>query len=174
MSRPIPARHHGLVRVLWRVVTRLLSVAPWSTPSGASSRSVDGASFRSFMATHRAYAIQISTPDMSTRASAVTTCTTGLRTHPTPLAGLPSPPSQAGAKRPTPTPFEHAEPEYAGTGPRPHLVTMDCFDNSHDHRGTEIGIRLPECSHDPGLATCPPVPPSQSSLREHCPPHTGP
>src|SRR5664279_1458053 len=59
----------------------------------------------------------------------------GLRTHPTPLAGLPDPPSQADAKRPTPNPFEHAERAYAGASPRPHLVTMNCFDNSHDHRG---------------------------------------
>src|SRR5664279_3236458 len=59
----------------------------------------------------------------------------GLRTHPTPLAGLPDPPSQADAKRPTPNPFEHAERAYAGTSPRPHLVSMNCFDNSHDHRG---------------------------------------
>ena len=129
------------------------------------------------LAQARPFRVTESTPQLGhvdAVSSAVTTCTTGLRTHPTPLARLPDPRSQADAKRPTPNPFEHGERAYAGTSPRPHLVTMDCFDNSHDHRGTEIGIRLPERSHDPGLATCPPVPPSQSSLREHCPPHTGP
>src|SRR5665647_1988535 len=59
----------------------------------------------------------------------------GLRTRPTRLAGPPDPPSQADAKRPTPNHFEHAERAYAGASPRPHLVTMYCFDNSHDHRG---------------------------------------
>src|ERR1035437_5156236 len=59
----------------------------------------------------------------------------GRRTRPTRLAGLPDPQGQADAKRPTPNPFEHAEPAYAGTSPPSHLVTMNCFDNSHDHRG---------------------------------------
>jgi len=68
-------------------------------------------------------------------SSAVTTCTPGLRTRPTRPAGPPDPPGQADAKRPTPNPFELAERACAGTSPRPHLVTMNCFDNSHDHRG---------------------------------------
>src|ERR1035437_392012 len=67
----------------------------------------------------------------------------GLRTRPAPLGGLPDPPSQADAKRPTPNPIEHAERAYAGTGPRPHLMTMNCFDNSHDHRGRECPTSTP-------------------------------
>src|SRR5450759_361818 len=58
-----------------------------------------------------------------------------LRTRPARLAGPPGPQGQADAKRPTPNPFEHAELAYAGARPRPHHVTMYCFDNSHDHRG---------------------------------------
>src|SRR5664280_2687112 len=56
------------------------------------------------------------------------------------------PPNQADAKRRTPNPFEHAERAYAGASPRPHLVTMYCFDNSHDHRGRGCPTSTPPTS----------------------------